>query len=313
MRRCCSALRPLLGLASVLVCAHASGYCRTTTCSNPIDPPEECATSSHVEDACQKTGAPVFWSSPCLSFSAQYEGSPKRGISGDELERAIRRAFDRWQSIECPGGGSPNVRVDTYPKVACNQQRYNPNGPNQNAWFFQDDHWPYENERRSDIAVTTLVFHRVTGEIYDVDVELNSNARDFVLDEELADEDHPDLMSIVQHESGHVLGLADLHGPRGEDPNLMHYHYAGGADWRSLDEDSAAGICDIYPPSDTPERTCNAMPRAGFTTQCERGGGCSTLPWRAFEADAGGLYALVLGLVGASRRRFHSPRPTRCA
>src|SRR5512133_735270 len=150
-------LRMVCGLVPLVLCSSASGYCRKTTCSTPIDPPEECLTGDvRAADAtasgCESHGIPLFWPKTCISFSAQYEGSPKWDIFGSELEQVVREAFDQWQSAQCEGGGNPNLRVDTYPKVACKEQRYNPTTRNQNVWFFQDDRWPYEDHRLDDIA-----------------------------------------------------------------------------------------------------------------------------------------------------------------
>lgn len=261
----------------------APGYCRKTTCSTVVDPPEDCLTSDEragamahgVESGCDTRGIPLFWARSCLSFSAQYEGSPKLGILGSELEQAIRESFDQWQLAPCEGGGTPNLRVDTYPQVACKQQQYNPSAANQNVWFFQDEHWPYEDERADDIAVTTNVFSRTTGEIYDVDVELNSADHEFVLDGSEKGHDLVDLRSIVQHESGHVLGLSDLFIANGADSSLMFGDYPGGTGWQELDADAINGICDTYPPTDTPDTACGAQPRHGFSPECAPTDGCT--------------------------------------
>ena len=55
------------------------------------------------------------------------------------------------------------------------------------------------------MALTTVTFNPKTGEIYDADMELNSADNPITVgDQEIVF----DLHSIVQHESGHTLGLA---------------------------------------------------------------------------------------------------------
>jgi hypothetical protein len=233
----------------------ALGFCRTTTCAQAA-PPDECVPGEIVS-SCQMAGTPLYWPGACVSFSVQQDDSKLLGITAAQLEAVVRTAFDNWQNVACPNGGKPNLSVVTYPQVACAESRYNSSAPNQNVWMFRDDAWPY-----GDGAAQTFVsFNAKTGEIYDVDVELNSYMQQFTLD---ANGFGMDLQSIVQHEAGHFLGLAHA----ADFSATMWPNYAGGVDQRTLEADDAAGICAVYPPVATPPATCIGEPRNGFSTRC---------------------------------------------
>jgi hypothetical protein len=294
------ALGVLLALPSVSL-----AFCRTTTCAQQ-DPPPECVPGVTV-GTCQTSGLPLYWSKPCVSFSVQKDGSKKPGheISADLLESIVRTCFDNWQGISaqgvdlwhgvaCPGGGKPNMAVETYPQVECNESRYNTSQPNQNVYLFRDDAWPHEGSGERTIALTLVSFSPKTGEIYDVDTELNSFARNFTT-ETTAAADGDDLQSVIQHESGHFLGLAHSDFKAA----TMYLNYVSGTDMRSLETDDIDGICEIYPPVAAPDSTCNADPRHGFSTACAtEDKGCScTVVGSGGTRSAAALLAAVLGLL----------------
>lgn len=262
---------------SVTLTHFASAYCRTTTCAQS-DPPSECSPGQLVQ-SCQMAGIPLFWPNPCISFSVQKDGSKKLGISATQLEDAVRVSFDTWQNAECPEGGRPSITIETYPQVECAESRYNSNDGNQNVWRFRDDDWPYGDSGDRALAMTLVSFNPKTGEIYDVDVELNSFAQTFALG---VNGEGYDLQSVAQHEAGHFLGLANS----ADTTATMWGNYNGAADVRTLELDDKAGICAAYPPVATLGTSCDAEPRHGFSTLCFQPRNVDAgVP----ETDAGGL------------------------
>jgi hypothetical protein len=111
-----------------------------------------------------------------------------------------------------------------------------------------------------------------------------------------------DLPSVVQHESGHFLGLA--HTPV-TTATMYAYLSSGETSKRILDPDDVAAICATYPPGDA-NPNCDPEPRHGFSTECNfTNGGCAI----ASSHKAGrrnSLGSLFVGLCLAaivSRRR----------
>lgn len=292
----------LIGLPSV-----AFAWCRTTTCAAADAASEECNPGVRVE-GCQRAGNALFWPKPCVSFSVQQDGSTNSRISADELEEVIRESFDHWQKVDCGSGSHPNISVEKYPRVECSEARYNQKERNQNVWIFRDDAWPHEGNDDRTIALTLVSFHPRTGEIYDVDVELNSFQRTFVLVPPSVESQGDDLYSVVQHESGHFLGLA--HSSDGE--STMWSNYNGSADMRTLESDDAEGICAAYPPTDTPDASCNAEPRHGFSTQCAESVESCSLSSRNRRRGAYGSWTILAAIaLVATRSRNRSRRQLR--
>lgn len=292
-------MRQQLGMvmfaAAFMAPVAASAYCRTTTCAQS-NPPLECVPGEKV-GSCQMSGKPLYWAKPCVSFSVQKDGSANSGITANQLENVIRSCYDNWQNSTCPEGGTPNIVVETYPQVDCRESRYNQSGGNQNVWLFRDGDWPHEGGGDGTIALTLVSFNRTTGEIYDVDVELNSYNRTFSL-ETSSVVGVDDLQSVVQHESGHFLGLAhsDIYDA------TMWANYSGSVDMRTLDADDIAGLCAINPPVAKKDPSCDAEPRHGFISQCaaDDKSGCSSscsVGSHSTSSHRAGLLALALGML----------------
>jgi len=125
-------------------------------------------------------GVPIAWPSTCVSTSVSAYGSPLRHVSADAMRQMVDQAFQQWTTADCGNGTSPNFVVDMFPDVTCKDvtgsNAYKTAGPNVNIWLFEDENWPnVETDAESAIAVTSVLFDKYTGEIYDADVELNSH------------------------------------------------------------------------------------------------------------------------------------------
>jgi hypothetical protein len=220
------------------------------------------------------------------------------------MRNIVQNAFQQWTNADCGSGGKPNFVVDTFPDVNCTDLAaitgdagYKSTGPNYNLWVFRETDWPFDNtvDERA-IAITTTQFDTRTGEIFDSDVELNSYGNNFTTDPYVVDMDLP---SVVQHESGHFLGLGHAQTASLTE-NVMWGSLKAGVTRRIVQPDDIQGICAIYPPGKlNPE--CDPEPRHGFSTECRFDNGCCTIapgrntnhtrPWGAVAVS---LLLLVL-------------------
>lgn len=257
-------------------------------------------------DKCITDGQPLYWREKCLSFAAQEDGSPVRGISYATADRVFKAAFSAWTHASC-GGKPPSFRVWDLGPVICGEPEFNDLLPNANVWMFRDHDWPYEHESDT-LALTTVLFEKSTGVILDADVEINS------IDKDISTSDvdvRQDLQAIATHEAGHFLGLSHS---AVKTATMNQSYVPGDLDYRSLHEDDIAGICAIYPP-DRPGPDCiSPHPAHGFSRYC--GGGkpdpgvsaCSCRLAERAPAGSRGLWLLTAAIAGIGFRRWRSRR-----
>ncbi|MEI9950836.1 MAG: matrixin family metalloprotease [Pseudomonadota bacterium] len=302
-------IRTLPGLAAAgfafALSAHSQAYCLTYTCTDTKE--KLCPRDS--ETGCNIGGKPLYWASSVVSFDVQQDGSKLRDISYDQLHTVVVNAFQRWVNAACADGVGPSISLADYGKVECAKPEYNKNQPNQNVITFHDGPWPYENTGAETLALTTVFFSPDTGEIYDANIELNSNEASFVIGADGADAEHDDLNAVLTHEIGHFLGLS--HSSAGD--ATMYQSYKVGM--TTLEVDDMAAICASLPPDRTPGPLGDppGVPRHGFSTECgqaESGCCASTIGGNAPASGPLALWAFGLGLV-AWRGRGRAKRLVR--
>lgn len=295
--------RTIAGLfsAAVLAASNAGAFCRETTCQ--ISPTPSGCVGRTDSNGCSDEGSWLYWGKPCLAFSVHVGGSPKRGISSDQLEQQVRAAFDQWSTVACSNGGSPSLVVKAFPRASCSEVGFRGDGPNQNLWIFRDDTWLPSIEADGTLALTTLSVVTNTGEIYDADVELNSHDNAFTLGDASVE---TDLSSIVLHEAGHVLGIG--HSPWST--STMSDSYVNGSlEARTLEADDENAICAAMPPG-APISDCDPTPRHGFSASCDaaEAGCCSVAHGRG--SSKAPLLVLALAFLVVATRRRDSAAPT---
>jgi hypothetical protein len=279
-------------------------YCLMTTCD--VDLPPETCSNARDENGCSIEGMRVRWPTSCLSFSVHRDGSKHLGITSAQFESIVSQAFAAWQSVVCSDGNSSRLSVETYPRVQCEDVGFEHSGPNQNLWIFRDDATFAEVADKNTIALTSLTIDEKTGAILDADVELNAYGNTFSTS---SDKVQTDLMSIVLHESGHVLGL----GHSDWATSVMASGYdEGSITSRTLqldDRDALCALMETYAFSNE----CDAEPLGGFSTECDEytSGCCSLAPGRTPRSTATLVVVLlmVLGKIRRLTRRCSRPNP----
>ncbi len=286
----------MLGAATFVLAAlfapRASAFCRSTTCSD-ADCPRDA-------NNCKTTGHPLFWSTSCVGFSIQKDGTANLPMS--EARQVIVDSFVTWTDLACRGGaGQADIGFGELGDATCHVAQYNPSGPNANVVMFQDDKWTYTDVNNT-LAKTTVSYDTTTGEIWDADIEINAAYNELTVGE-----DHVvyDLQSILTHEIGHFIGLD--HSLDGE--ATMNADYMIGTIFqRTLAPDDIAGACAAYPP--TREARCSLTPKGGFVSACtgeaapKSGGGCDA-SGSGGSSDLGAVALLLagIGVVAARKRR----------
>jgi len=265
--------------------APASAFCRALTCT---------VCFPDTMTGCPVGGVPLAWAAPCVSYSVYREGSPS--ISHDQLTEATEGAFRAWRETTCPVVGKrPSIAVtNAFGPAWCDRVEYNWGQANANLVIIRD---PWEADKNL-FALTTVSVNRETGEIYDVDIEINGTQP---LSVGPLVPGRYDLQSLLTHEAGHFLGLA--HSPR-PGATMSPTQMPGVDDFYSLDTDDIAGICAAYPPERSAP-ACDPTPPRGFSPECAldpaMGPNCSLALARR-RSSASAMTAFLLGLGVAVAR-----------
>ena len=302
------ALASVASLVATLAAPAAHGFCRTTTC-DPNKPADQCQLDSNQ---CVVTGKQLGWRSSCVTVGVHQLGSPRNGLSYDDVAPIVEQAFAVWMQADC-GAGTPSINVQMLGPLECGVSEYNSEVANANIVLFREGSWPYVGAANA-IGLTTTRFDTKTGDLWDADIELNGTGATLSIGDPIAGDD---LLSVLTHEAGHFLGLSHSNDPTAT-MRAIYDPSRDGTDFRSLAPDDVAGICETYPPERQPA-TESCENRHGFSEQCgddqpppNESKGCS-LNTRAATAGTTrdgyastlSLLALVAAVVGArlARRR----------
>ena len=252
-------------IALLAVPGDAHAFCRTTTTPVPADysPSRGCFTQ----------GLPLFWKGQCIGYSPNSAASVHIPLA--TATSIIDESFAAWNAVKC-GSSSVGITTSDLGVVECAEVRYNTNGPNQNVIIFRDTTWPYSDPNNT-LGLTTVTFNADTGEIYDADMELNATGKNLSTSDTVPANGF-DLLSVITHEAGHFLGLAHATDATA---TMFASYKPGTTSLRTLSADDIAGICEIYPSTETrnvaacvspmgviASDACDATPRHGFGSMC---------------------------------------------
>ncbi len=300
-----SATRGVSGFAAAAfvlgIAAHSQAFCLTHTC----DPKTE---QCEVVDECNITGKVLYWASSTVSFDVQKDaaykvtadsktfelsadGSKQLLISAETLDSVVTNAFYTWVNADCGEGKHPKIRLKDLGFVECGKPEYNKDQPNANVITFHDAPWPYSNTDADTLALTTVFFNGDTGEIYDANVEINTNQDTFTVGTAVGKQ--IDLNAVLTHELGHFLGLS--HSSHSD--ATMYSSYDAGM--VTLEKDDEDAICASLPP-DRSTTTDSYTPRHGWSSECagpETGCCATAVGGNSQRSSLLGLWAFALGLA----------------
>lgn len=281
-----------LALGLIAVAPEAEAFCLTRGCRDK-------SSCNYDSQGCllEDDGPLLHWTSRCLSFDLQQDGSVLRHLAYPEANAAVQAAFKQWLSADCGDGRRPNVEVQDYGPVECHTAEYNQDSSNANIIMFRDDDWPYKNSIDT-LALTTLIFNAESGEIYDADIEINTHMASMSIGE--VGPLDIDFASVITHEVGHFLGLSHSESLG----STMRPSYAPGeTEMASIERDDVKGICAAWP-ADRQIDGLSCDPRHGFTGRCAPAEtACSVSP-RPSHNDPG-LWAMLAAVSsGLLRKRL---------
>jgi hypothetical protein len=275
-----SAIRAIVFAASLAVVPPLRAFQHETT----NDP--NCAEGPGVD--CPHLGIPLSWSIFPVHFFVNADGS---GLSFDSARDAISAAFSTWQSASADGivfefGGQ-------------SQRGSNgDDGCNVVSWQKLDQ------GSVDTFSQAIITFDRNSGEIFDVDIEMNSNDPFAILP---AGEDNPfddrvDLQAVSTHEVGHLVGL-DHENRFGPQVVMYFSDTSGNTTHRTLTSDDRSGVRAIYPePAVLGAGTMTANCTSGGGGGGGGGGGCTLSPARR-ATDLWPVAAVLASLAARQRRR----------
>ena len=191
----------LAAFALLAVAPSASAFCRTTTDSNYL--PTSAAPCDDVSDK-------LYWASSCVGYSLTRAASVQ--VPLETARAVVAESFAEWARHDCTEGGAgcgtgkPSIVAHDLGPVDCGDVEHTQGGKNANIIAFRDGVWPHEG---TALALTTVTFRVDGGEIFDVDMEIQSNPTEVKLATgPTVPAGEYDLRSIITHEAGHFLGLA---------------------------------------------------------------------------------------------------------
>jgi len=244
-------------------------------------------------------GVPVRWEKGTVGLGVA-SGSVLRGISAEAAGDALADALSTWASVTCPGsGGVPDLSIASLGVLDGATVGFVSGGANQGVTAFYDEEFPGGG---SAIARTLLGLNLRTGEILDADVILNSEG--FPLAQAESASGGIDLVAVLTHEIGHVLGLdhSDVPGATMQ----AETRGFGTAELRTLEPDDVEGLCALYPPRAAGEVDPGSEPEPPSAAS-----GCTlSSPPGSARAGTGwlGIIGALLGLRRLGQNQKQRPR-----
>jgi hypothetical protein len=220
---------------------QASAFCRESVMSEPSGP-------------CTETpGVPLLhWTRDCVTYVFNDESFQKLApMSESDVRATFETAFQTWADVDCGDARSPFFVEQSRATTETSKAEFVYDEPNESVivartrseWSALPNHDP------TALAFTLLWHDKNTGEILDVDMELNTGAGRFSDCTKGCSSNMVDLANTVTHEAGHLLSLGHT-SVRGA--TMTTTAIGSETEKRTLESDDKKGYCAL----DLPEFEC---------------------------------------------------------
>lgn len=282
----------VVALAAFLLVAPdpAYAYCRESTTSGPGG---DCSDSS---------GVPLYWGRSCMAYVFNKQSFSRVSKGETFVRQAFASSYQTWADVQCSSTPSaPFLVAQDSGTTSTSAAEFLYDQPNESIVVFRTgNEWVRLPDHDTLALALTLIWHdKKTGEILDVDMELNGGAGDFTdCSQGCRSRSNIDLQNTVTHEAGHLLGLghSDVRGATMRPSTGASTE----TEKRTLEADDRAGYCAL----DLPEGpcagascTCSEAPvyashRTVSTCSCHVAGRQTPREREAAVALAAGVFAI---------------------
>jgi hypothetical protein len=199
-------------------------------------------------------GVPFLsWKRDCVTyrFNDQIFGRLPR-LTESAIRQTFRSSFGAWSAVAC-GGRKPFFVEQADKTTATSNAEFLYDAVNESIVAARTHtEWGKLKDHDNNALALTLLWHdKNTGEILDVDMELNTTGTFTDCSNERCSGNMIDLQNTVTHEAGHLLGLghstvpgATMEASTGTNPEITK---------RSLEDDDKRGYCELM----LPESKCS--------------------------------------------------------
>ncbi len=283
-------------VAAVCGPAPAAAFCRESVMSQPSGP-------------CVETpGVPLLhWTRPCMTYvfnDALFERLSL--LTEAEIRATFDAAYQTWADVDC-GGRAPFFAAQAAETTATSKAEFVYDEPNEGVIVARTrSEWEaLPNHDPTALAFTLLWHDKNTGEILDVDMELNTGAGMFANCDRGCGGRMVDLSNTITHEAGHLLGLGHT-GVRGA--TMTTTAIGAEIEKRTLTDDDRQGYCALdLPEFECPDSECMcAEPPIYPSQRTVHSCGCRVLGSSAAHREGGPMMWLGLAfmlMVWRGRRR----------
>lgn len=277
----------------------ASAFCRESVQNEPSGP-------------CVETpGVPLLhWTRDCVTyvFNENMFGLLAPLLTETQVRNTFKTAFETWADVDCGDNRSPFFVDQASDTTATSKAEFVYDEPNESVIVTRSrTEWnSLPNHDPTALAFTLLWHDKKTGEILDVDMELNAGAGSFSdCVATKCSNKQVDLANTVTHEAGHLLGLGHT-TVRGA--TMTTTAIGAETEKRTLEADDKAGYCSLELPEfecKTDKCMCPA-PEIFRSKPDTKSCSCHAVGTRTTEAPFG-WSSLAIG-VGAVAMRVRSRR-----